>query len=196
MPPCSICSSATGVAKWKSRSSTMMRMRTTSGSSRFSISPARPSGWGRQNVVELAAFAALDRESIYTRFFTHKKELTETELRQLTETDPDHVVALVVATRSQDPEKLLGGGRYCSELPLCVRRSAELAFMTADAQHGRGVASLVLRHLVLIARDQGLSQLEADVLAHNQPMLAVFRRSGLAMTLQRESNVIHVRLAI
>ena len=144
----------------------------------------------------LAAFAALDRESIYTRFFTHKKELTETELRQLTETDPDHVVALVVATRSQDPEKLLGGGRYCSELPLRVSRSAELAFMTADAQHGRGIASLVLRHLVLIARDQGLSQLEADVLAHNQPMLAVFRRSGLAMTLQRESNVVHVRLAI
>jgi hypothetical protein len=27
-------------------------------------------------------------------------------------------------------------------------------------------------------------------------MLAVFRRSGLAVTLQRESSVIHVRLAI
>jgi RimJ/RimL family protein N-acetyltransferase len=144
----------------------------------------------------LAAFAALDQESIYTRFFTHKKELTETELRQLTGTDSDHVVALVVATRSQEAEKLLGGGRYCSELPLCVSRSAELAFMTADAQHGCGIASLILKHLVLIARDQGLPQFEADVLAHNQPMLAVFRCSGLAMTLQRESNVVHVRLTI
>jgi len=36
----------------------------------------------------------------------------------------------------------------------------------------------------------------ADVLAHNQPMLAVFRRSGLAMTQQREASVVHVRLAI
>jgi RimJ/RimL family protein N-acetyltransferase len=144
----------------------------------------------------VVAFAALDRESIYTRFFTHKKELTATELRQLAETDLNHVVALVVVTRSQDAEKLLGGGRYCSELPLRDSSSAELAFITADAQHGRGIASLIFKHLVLIARDQGLPQLEADVLAHNQPMLAVFRRSGLAMTVQRESNVVHVRLAM
>jgi len=144
----------------------------------------------------LAAFAALDRESIYTRFFTHKKELTDTELRHLTEPDSDHVVALVVATQTENAEKLLGGGRYCSELPLCVSRSAELAFVTADAQHGRGIASLILKHLVLIAREQGLQQFEADVLAHNQPMLAVFRRSGLAMTQQREASVVHVRLAI
>jgi RimJ/RimL family protein N-acetyltransferase len=142
------------------------------------------------------AFASMDPEAIYRRFFTYKKELTESELRQLTEADPDHVVALVVTTQSQGAEKLVGGGRYCSELPLRVSRSAELAFMTADAEHGRGIASLLLRHLVVIARDHGLPQLEADVLAHNQPMLAVFRRSGLAMTQQRESNVVHVRLAI
>jgi RimJ/RimL family protein N-acetyltransferase len=144
----------------------------------------------------IAAFAALDHESIYTRFFTYKKELTEDELMQLTEVDSDHVVALVVATQTDDAEKLLGGGRYCSEQPLSVSRSAELAFVTADAQHGRGIASLILRHLVVIARGQGLPQLEAYVLAHNHPMLAVFQHSGLAMTQQRESGVVHVRLAI
>ena len=143
-----------------------------------------------------AAFAKLDRDSVYTRFFSYKKQLTEAELRQLTEVDFEHVVALVVVEIGVDGEMLLGGGRYCSELPLCVSRSAELAFVTADAQHGRGIASLILKHLVLIAREQGLQQFEADVLAHNQPMLAVFRRSGLAMTQQREASVVHVRLAI
>ena len=98
--------------------------------------------------------------------------------------------------RGADGEQLLGGGRYCSEQPLHATRSAELAFVTADAHHGRGIASLILKHLVLIARDQGLPQLEADVLAHNQAMLAVFRRSGLAMTQQREANVVQVRLSL
>ena len=144
----------------------------------------------------LAAFAALDRESIYTRFFTHKKELTDTELRHLTEPDSDHVVALVVATQTENAEKLLGGGRYCSELPLCVSRSAELAFVTADAQHGRGIASLILKHLVLIAREQGLQQFEADVLAHNRAMLAVFQRSRLIVSQRREANVVKVRLSL
>ena len=49
----------------------------------------------------LEAFTNLDRESIYTRFFTYKRHLTETELRQLTDVDFDHVVALVVTTRTR-----------------------------------------------------------------------------------------------
>jgi GNAT superfamily N-acetyltransferase len=144
----------------------------------------------------LGAFDAMDRDSVYTRFFTYKRELTDADLRQLTEIDFDHVVALVATTQSEDGEALLGGGRYCSEQPLCNSRSAELAFVTADAQHGRGIASLILRHLVLIARDQGLPQLEAYVLGQNHPMLAVFHRSGLVMNQQRESGVVHVRLAL
>ncbi len=43
-----------------------------------------------------AAFSKLDRNSVYTRFFSYKKQLTEAELRQLTEVDFEHVVALVV----------------------------------------------------------------------------------------------------
>ena len=142
------------------------------------------------------AFEDLDRESVYTRFFTYKKELTEEELRQLTEVDFEHVVALVVTARNADGEQLLGGGRYCSEQPLHATRSAELAFVTADAHHGRGIASLILKHLVLIARDQGLAQLEATVLAHNRAMLAVFQRSGLRMSQKREANVVQVRLSL
>ena len=141
-------------------------------------SPSGPSAPDDREAIA-AAFADLDRESVYTRFFTYKKQLTEAELRQLTEVDFEHVVALVVAAADADGEQLLGGGRYCSEQPLHATRSAELAFVTADAHHGRGIASLILKHLVLIARDQGLAQLEAVVLAHNRAMLAVFQRSGL-----------------
>ncbi len=50
----------------------------------------------------------------------------------------------------------------------------ELAFVTGPEFRGRGVAGLVLDHLIRIARGQALSQLEADVLAHNHAMLAVF----------------------
>lgn len=144
----------------------------------------------------LAAFGGLNRESIYTRFFTYKKDLTETELRQLADIDFEHVVALVVTTGTGEGEKLVGGGRYCSEAPLATSRSAELAFITADEYRGRGIASLVLRHLVKIGRDQGLLQFEADVLAQNQAMLAVLSRSGLAIRQRREANVLHVYLSL
>ena len=52
-----------------------------------------------------------------------------------------------------------------------------------------------MRHLVAIAREAGLSELVADVLADNTPMLKVFKRSGLATTESLDGSVIHVVLS-
>jgi RimJ/RimL family protein N-acetyltransferase len=49
---------------------------------------------------------------------------------------------------------------------------------------------------VKTGRDQGLLQFEADVLAQNQAMLTVLKRSGLAMKQQQEANVVHVCLSL
>jgi len=144
----------------------------------------------------LTAFDRLDRESVYTRFFTYKKGLADAELRNLTDVNFDRVTALVVMTRTGDDETLIGGGRYCSEVTLHGSQSAELAFITNNEYRGRGIASLILRHLILIGRTQGLLRFEADVLAQNQAMLAVFRGSGLALKQRREGNVVHVTLSL
>ena len=63
----------------------------------------------------LQAFKSLDRESVYRRFFSPKKELSDSELDQLTDVDFSQVVALVVATQGADGEILIGGGRYAAE---------------------------------------------------------------------------------
>jgi len=138
----------------------------------------------------LEAFANLDRESIYTRFFSYKRELTETELNQFTDVDFDHVVALVATTRPEDGETIIAGGRYITDDATSPCRGAEVAFTTEEDHQGR------LRHLVRIARENGVSWLEADVLAGNQPMLTAFRRSGLPMQQRSDGAVIHVKLLL
>jgi ribosomal protein S18 acetylase RimI-like enzyme len=143
----------------------------------------------------LDVFGRLDRDSIYRRFFSPKKELSDGELKQLAEVDFKQVTALVVTMQAGDVESLLGGGRYAAEAEQ-KPQSAELAFLTAADYRGRGIASLLLRHLALLAQSAGLSRFVADVLADNEPMLNVFRRSGLGMTQRREGNVIHVTLAL
>ena len=141
----------------------------------------------------LAAFKSLDPQSVYTRFFTFKKGLSDAELAQITDVDFDRVVALVVTTPIGDEEKLIGGGRYFSDI---ASASAELAFMTADDFHGRGIASLILKHLIRIGREQGVQRFEADVLAQNHAMLAVFRRSGMPMKERPDGSVVHVTLSL
>jgi GNAT superfamily N-acetyltransferase len=77
-----------------------------------------------------------------------------------------------------------------------VAGKRELAFTTEKRYRGHGLANLLLRHLVGIAKKLGLSQFEADVLAENQPMLSVFRKSGLPMEQRHEGNVVHITLSL
>ena len=101
----------------------------------------------------LKAFNNLDRELVYRRFFSPKKELTDDELAQLTDVDFSRVVALLVTKQTGEGEVLMGGGRYAAD----DRGSgqAEVAFVTGGNYRGLGIASLILRHLVLIAQDFG-----------------------------------------
>ena len=142
----------------------------------------------------LKAFNNLDRESVYRRFFSPKKELTNDELAQLSDVDFSRVVALLVTKQTGDGEVLMGGGRYAAGNP--GSGQAEVAFVTDGNHRGLGIASLILRHLVRIAQDSGLAHFEADVLEENQPMLAVFRRSGLPMQLRRDRGILHVTLGL
>ena len=142
----------------------------------------------------LEAFKGMDKQSVYRRFFSPKKELSQAELEQLTNVDFSNVVALVVTKRSVEGELLVGGGRYALGGPGATE--AEIAFVTNGDYRGLGIASLILKHLARIAREAGLMRFDAEVLAENQPMLAVFRRSGLPMQQHWEGNVIHVTLSL
>jgi GNAT superfamily N-acetyltransferase len=141
------------------------------------------------------AFKDLDPGSIYKRFFRYKKELTSEEVKEITDVDSARVVALVVTTPSNEGQTLIGGGRFVAE-GSDSWEIAQLAFLVQDAYHGRGIASLLLKHMIRIARAVGVKRFEAHVLAENQPMLHVFRRSGLPMAQRRHGNVIHVMLTL
>lgn len=141
----------------------------------------------RERVV--TAFRGLDPRSIYLRFFSQKKDLSDAELRRLCEPDRAREVVLAATIGSGDQEAIIGLGRY-------VRNdaSAEIAFTVEEDYQGRGIASRLLQHLAHIARESGILQLEAHVLAENAPMLNVLRHGGLPMTEKEEDDIVHATL--
>ncbi|HXX80178.1 MAG TPA: GNAT family N-acetyltransferase [Thermodesulfovibrionales bacterium] len=142
------------------------------------------------------AFKELDEESIYTRFFGPRKELTEKELAWATEVDFIRNVALVVCIQEGDREKVIGGGRYLGTTGSGPPASAEVAFLVEEDYHGLGIASMVLKHLALIGREQGVSRFEAEVLPQNKAMLRVFHRSGLPVTTEPSGDSMHVTILL
>lgn len=139
-----------------------------------------------------AAFGHLDPATIYKRFFGAKRELSEAELTAATAVDFHAVVALV-AVLDADPQTIIGGGRYVRS-PGPNSSDAEVAFMVEEDYQGLGLASLILRELITIAKAAGVVRFIAEVLPANTAMLQVFRRSGHAMSSQTEGGVVHVTL--
>jgi len=139
----------------------------------------------------VTAFLALAPQSIYARFFHPKTELSEQELRQLTEIDFVNAVVLLATIGSQPEETVIGLGRYAAS-----GGSAEVAFVVADDYAGRGIGGRLLDHLTQVARENGIATFEADVLEDNAAMLAVFRESGLPMTTTHADGITHVTLLL
>ncbi len=142
------------------------------------------------------AFHNLERDTVYTRFFGYKADVSDAELSRVTGADFDHAVTLLATVGAGEDEVVIGGASSFVVSTAAGPRSAELAFLVEEDYQGRGLASALLRHMIRIARAKGLDQLEADVLARNVAMLRVFRRSGLPMTLRQEGNVVHVTLSL
>lgn len=142
------------------------------------------------------AFGQLERESVYTRFFSHKSELSASELDQINAMDFVREVMLVVTTRADDTEIVIASARYIAHDVADGTCIAEVAFTVEEDYQGLGIAGRMLKHLIAIARECGIDAFEADVLAENKPMLAVFARSGLPMRKQRQDGAWHLTLSL
>jgi RimJ/RimL family protein N-acetyltransferase len=144
----------------------------------------------RIRIVE--AFGKLEPDSIYTRFFSMRKELTAAELERLGATDFVNFVGLAAILGSGEGETVIGGASYVALPPATGVRAAEVAFTIEEDYQGQGLAGKLLALLVDIARRHGIQRLEAEVLAGNAPMMKVFERCGLPVTKTREGGVTHV----
>jgi RimJ/RimL family protein N-acetyltransferase len=137
------------------------------------------------------AFGHLDPDTIRSRFFGVKTEVSDSELSRITDMDFDRNVSLLVTIPSGDEEIVIGGASYYSVETEPPERSAEVAFTVDKDYQGLGIASMLIRRLVNIATARKFTKLEADVLSHNRAMLSVFNASSLPITLSPTGNVIH-----
>jgi GNAT superfamily N-acetyltransferase len=151
----------------------------------ITIRPVRPDD--KERIVR--AFRVLDPHSVYLRFFGYRKELSDEELRRVTECDGVNQVVLVATVGSGDEETIVGLGDYARS-----SAAADVSFAVLEDFQGRGIATRLLEQLAHIARVNGIVRFEADVLAENAPMLDVLRHSGLRVREKQSEGVIHATL--
>jgi RimJ/RimL family protein N-acetyltransferase len=144
----------------------------------------------RNRLVEAVDHAS--QQSLYRRFFGAKRNFTEKEIRFFVNVDFINHVALVAVAEEDGHPAIVGGGRYVVIAP----GKAEAAFMVVDRYQGQGIGAVLMHHLSLIAREAGLRELTAEVLASNKAMLKVFEKCGLSLSAKTEATITHVSLRL
>jgi acyl-CoA synthetase (NDP forming)/GNAT superfamily N-acetyltransferase len=150
------------------------------------VRPVRP-----EDETGIAAFhQRLSPESIQMRFFSTMPVLKPHLMRRFTHVDYETSIVLLA----------LLGDRIIAIAMYHERREApdevDAAFVVEDAHQGRGIGTLMLEHLLEIAREQGYRWVTADTLPQNKKMLHVFRDSGLEAEKRREHGIVHLRFPI
>jgi acyl-CoA synthetase (NDP forming)/GNAT superfamily N-acetyltransferase len=145
-----------------------------------------------------AMHEAMSSENIYLRFFNISRVAAEAEARRVCTDPPPGRVALlalsdgkVIGVASYDLAAGAAGAEGAEG-----EKTAEIAFAVADHMHHKGIATLLLEHLVSIARTQQITALTAETLAENTPMLHVFADAGLPVQRRSEQGVVEVRIPL
>jgi GNAT superfamily N-acetyltransferase len=135
---------------------------------RVLIRPVRPD----DRTLIQQGFEAWSERSRVMRFCAPKHELSDSELRYLTEIDGHDHVALgaLLVRRFRAPEPA-GIARFVRLEP--GGSVAEAAVAVTDAQHGKGLGRLLLEKLGAAARDAGVTRFRCLVLEENRAMQAL-----------------------
>ena len=142
----------------------------------------RPARGGDSDAVR-QMHAEMSPDNIYLRFFSVSANSAAREARRVCRPPDVRHAALLAWLGSH----LVGVASY---EPTGKPGMAEIAFAVSDQMHGRGVATLLLDHLVSIARLRGLRAFTAETLADNHAMLRVFANAGLSARRQLTDGVI------
>jgi acyl-CoA synthetase (NDP forming)/GNAT superfamily N-acetyltransferase len=133
-----------------------------------------------------AMHEAMSPDNSYMRFFNMSRLSAEIEARRISRNPAPGAAALLAVANGE----VAGVASY---VPLREDPgTAEVAFAVADHMHHRGIATLLLEHLVSLARSRQITTFTAETLTENKAMLGVFADAGLPVRRRYGEGVIEL----
>ncbi|MBF0259751.1 MAG: GNAT family N-acetyltransferase [Desulfamplus sp.] len=138
---------------------------------KFFIRPIKPS----DAPLMVQHFLSLSPRSVYFRFFTPLKQLSQSMLIRLTQIDYDREIALVALIGEGDEQIMAGVARVIFEPD---GKNGEFSVVLADKWHGKGIGASLLKQCLSFAAKKGLERVWGIVLAENRQMLKLAKKLG------------------
>jgi acetyltransferase len=145
------------------------------------LRPIRAEDEGRFNEL----IKSLSAESMRFRFFEMFKEMPHERLTRYCNLDYDRQIA-IVAELQNSTGQIIGAGRVIAEPD---GKRGEFAILVCDPWQGLGLGSLLMDHIISVAKDMRLERIFAHVLSNNYKMIRLSEKKGFKMETMDEETI-------
>jgi acetate---CoA ligase (ADP-forming) len=136
-------------------------------------------------------FALLSSESKRRRFFGFAAPADKLIESFCDPSNPRAKLSLIVTRLSQGELRIIATGNYIAR----DETTAEVAMAVDDAFQGKGIGTLLLDRLTLLAVTNGFRRFRAVTMLENKPMLDVFRDSGFECRTRSDDGYVEIDLS-
>lgn len=137
-------------------------------------------------------FAALSEKSRQQRLFANTTASEQWIRSSCDSSNPRACLTLVVTRLSESANRIIATGSYVAR----DETTAEIAVAVDDRFQGKGIGTLLLERLALLAVANGFQRLQAVTMAENESMLEVFRASGFELRTRQEGGYVEIDLSV
>ncbi len=137
-------------------------------------------------------FASLSGKAKFSRFFSVSQPSDKSLDSFCDNTDPRTRLTLGVSRLIEGESHIIAAGSYVAHDQV----TAEIAMAVDDKFQGKGIGTLLLERLALLAVMNGFRRFWAVTLAENRPMLDVFRNSGFELSTKAIDGYVEVDLSV
>jgi RimJ/RimL family protein N-acetyltransferase len=137
-----------------------------------------------------AMYNGVSDDTLYLRFFIVSKLAVTREIAALTRHADNQHASLV----AEIGDRIVGVATF--ERQSADPELAEIAFLVSDDCRGRGIGTLLLGHLAVLAAEFGVERFVAETLPTNARMLHVFADAGFPLTTTCSRDVVRVEFPL
>ncbi len=135
-------------------------------------------------------YDGVSEDTLYLRFFIVSKLVVTREVAALTRHMDDQHGSLVAEIGG----RIVGVATF--ERQQADPKLAEIAFLVSDDCRGRGIGTLLLDHLAVVASSVGVERFFAETLPTNARMLHVFADSGFPLTTACSQHMVRIEFPL
>jgi acetyltransferase len=140
----------------------------------------------------------LSERSVYLRYFhlmNLQQRTTHERLTRICFIDYDREMALVAVRRNPETGEgeILGVGRL---MKVHGTRDAEIAVLVSDNWQGRGLGKELLSRLLVVAADDKMARVIADILPDNRGVMRILEKLKFSLKHSLDDDVVHAEFKL